>query len=291
MAEATATEETTTEETATEETAQEQITEEQTASDFNWRQGLSDPDQIKQAERYASNADVVQATIDMRKKLGSSVNIPNEKSDDTEWITYRKNMGIPDTPEEYKYEGLTVDDKMSQEQKAGLEKWNKIFHDENISIKGAQRLMNEFRTDMGAQLESQMEADKKYSAETDANLRSLWGTDYDKNKEYANRAATDLFGEDFESAKGIEMKDGRFLLDNPLISKVFATVGREMGEGRLGDVLSDNEVETLEESADSYRDKKRIALAEGNNKEASKWDKKEFEILKRLDANRMKGQV
>ena len=106
MAEATETEETTTEETATEETVQEQITEEQTASDFNWRQGLSDPDQIKQAERYASNADVVQATIDMRKKLGSSVNIPNEKSDDTEWITYRKNMGIPDTPEEYKYQGL-----------------------------------------------------------------------------------------------------------------------------------------------------------------------------------------
>jgi hypothetical protein len=64
--------------------------------------------------------------------------------------------------------------------------------------------------------------------------------------------------------------------------KMFAKLGREMGEGALGSVATEGEKDTLMEQANSYREKRVDAYAKGNHAEARKWDEKERLILDKL---------
>lgn len=277
--EETATEETTAEETTTEET----VTTEKEASQFNWREGISDPNALKMAERYTTNEAAMQAQIDMRKQLSKAVVIPGKKSDDVEWTSYRKNMGIPDTADKYEFENIKHDENTPDDQKENLARWQKIFHDENISSKAANNIIKAYLEDMSGITERAVEQDSAFAKETDAKLRDAWKGDYDKNKEYANRAARDILADDFELASQMETKDGRMLLDQPFMVKMLATIGREMGEGRMGEILSDDQVTTIHDKIEDIRAKMDEAEAQGNNKLANKLSAQELELYKRLE--------
>ena len=123
----------------------------------------------------------------------------------------------------------------------------------------------------------------KFSADSDAALRTEWGVDYDKNKAFANKAVEVMFGETFESMKQLEDKSGKFVLDNPAFIKAFSTIGREMGEGNLGEtILTDTQLEDLNALADEYRNKRNEAKDAGKEAEAIRWDEKEREILGKI---------
>ncbi len=285
------TEETATDETATDTAGESTETTETTApaettpksSDFNWRDDIEDADVMKQAERYDTAEKAVQATLDLRKKLSKAVVIPTRDSDDVEISTFRKNMGIPENADEYQFENLVIDENTPEAQKESLSKWQQLFHEENIPAKSAQRMEAMFRAEQMAQIDADKALDVEFAQQTEAKLREQWGAEYDKNKEYASRAATDLMGGDFDSAKQIELKDGRFMMDHPIMVKMLAQMGREMGEGRIGSVLTDSEASTLQEKANEYREKRMQALENKRHDEARKWDAKEREALARLE--------
>ena len=74
----------------------------------------------------------------------------------------------------------------------------------------------------------------------------------------------------------------KYMLDHPLMIKMFAKLGREMGEVALGSVATEGEKENLMEQANSYREKRMDAYAKGNHAEARKWDEKERIVLDKL---------
>jgi hypothetical protein len=130
---------------------------------------------------------------------------------------------------------------------------------------------------------AEKKADDDYAKAGTEALQEEWGADYDKNIAFSNSAAKQIFGDDFEEMRTLTTKSGRFVLDDPMFIKGFAQIGREMGEGNLGpSSLSENQRESLQEQADSYRAKAREANANGKTAEAQKWDQKEREVLGKI---------
>lgn len=256
----------------------------------DWRAGIKDPDLKKQAERFTTVDDVIKGNLELRQRLSSAIIKPGKDAKPEEIAAYRKAMEIPETAEGYEFtrpEHIDEETFGSDAMKAALSGVSKVLHDANVSKSQAQAIWNWYNQTEAAATQAQIEADKQFATQTEAALKQEWGADTDKNKEYAKRGfeklATDA-GLDIAALKKIETKDGRFLLDRPEFSKLFAKIGREMGEGTLGPVVSDGEAQSIQSEIDKLQSEKREALAKGNHTKAQELDDKQRELYAKLPA-------
>ena len=268
------------EETETDETSE--APEEQESVEIeSWRDLIEDEKLQKHSERFTSIDALVQANLESRQKLSKAVVPPGKDADEEDVAAYREALGVPKDVDGYEFplpEGMERTDEMMDSE----DHWSNIDNHNNIPKETADVLINEFRGEIEKMMGQKSEADQHYTAQSQADMRKEWAEDYDKNIIFASRASEALLGEDFETMRHVETADGRYILDNPVLIRMFAKLGRDMGEGTLGSVATDSEKETLLEQANSYRDKRLDAHAKGNNAEARRWDEKERLILEKI---------
>jgi hypothetical protein len=268
------------EETETDETSE--APEEQESIEIeSWRDLIEDEKLQKHSERFTSIDALVQANLESRQKLSKAVVPPGKDAAEEDVAAYREALGVPKDVDGYEFplpEGMERTDEMMDSE----DHWSNIFIDNNIPKATADVLINEFRGEIEKMMGQKSEADQHYTAQSEADMRKEWAEDYDKNIIFASRASEALLGEDFETMRHVETADGRYILDNPVLIRMFAKLGRDMGEGTLGSVATDSEKETLLDQANSYRDKRLDAHAKGNNAEARRWDEKERLILEKI---------
>ena len=70
--------------------------------------------------------------------------------------------------------------------------------------------------------------------------------------------------------------------------RMFGRVGREMGEARIGEILTDNQVDTIEEQIEDLQTAKQKALDDGNQKQANKLDQKQAVLYAKLESGQPK---
>jgi hypothetical protein len=79
-----------------------------------WMTGLTteqkaNADLVKTLSRYEKGIpDLAKAVVDLEQKVGNAVVVPGEKATLEERAAYRKAMGVPDKPEDYKLEDLKL---------------------------------------------------------------------------------------------------------------------------------------------------------------------------------------
>ena len=215
--------------------------------------------------------------------LSSAIKPLGKDPTDEQVATYRKAIGVPETAEGYEFavpEGYeqTEFDKVFQTSAA------KVFHDFNLSADQAKGL-NEWYNEMTAAAQQDVvAADKKYADESEKALKAEWpGNEFEINKAFADRAAAQLFGDDLDEVRNIETKDGRFVLDHPAFVKVFAGVGREMGEGRLGGVtLNEGDRDNVQGQIDELQKKIEAASATNDHETANKLYLTQQELYRNL---------
>lgn len=246
-----------------------------------WRDLIQDSDLQKHAERFNSVDDLVQANLESRKKLSKSVTVPGKNASDEDLSSYREALGVPVDVDGYEFP-LEDGVERTEEMMDAEDHWANIFLDNNIPKETADVLVQEFKTEIGRIFEQKAANDETYAKHAEETLRREWEDDYDKNIIFASRASEALLGDDYEDVRHLETTDGKYMLDHPLMVKMFAKLGREMGEGALGSVATEGEKDTLMEQANSYREKRVDAYAKGNHAEARKWDEKERLILDKL---------
>ena len=267
-----------TEATETETTAPE---EQESVEIESWRDLIEDEKLQKHAERFTSVDALVQANLESRQKLSKAIVPPGKDSDEEDVTAYREALGVPKDVDGYEFplpEGVERTDAMMDSE----DHWANLFIDNNIPKATADVLINEFRGEIEKMMAQKTEMDQTYTRESEETMRKEWAEDYDKNLIFASRASEQLLGDDFEDARYIETTDGKYVLDHPILVRMFAKLGRDMGEGALGSVATEGEKETLLEQANSYRDKRLEAHAKGNNAEARRWDEKERLILEKI---------
>lgn len=276
-------------EQATEQTT-EQVTEQaaerptEKSTEFDWRSTLNDENLKKQAERFNSVEDILRANLDFRKRE-SQVRVPGKDASEEEVNKYREAIGIPKTADDYE---LPVPKDAPEEIQEEMKVWGETFHKLNMSQDQVSGLFETLNTINEEQQKRDSEANEAFAKATEDALKAEWRGDYDKNLRLANQAFakvaanTGLSIEDLQTKK---LDNGRFLMDDPNMIKIFATLGREMSEGTIGPALSETEMETLGEEIEGVRKAITEAQVAGDSAKANKLYQKEQALLAKLSGN------
>lgn len=257
-------------------------------NDEDWRHGL--PDDLKKiAERFSSPDDAIRAIGDFRKREGQ-VRVPNKDASAEEVAAFHKAVGVPETADLYEFPALPEGQALTDEIKTSRTEWGERFHKLNIPKDTAKALSAMVNEDAIKQVAAQAEADKTFATEQEDALRAEWkGDDFEKNKTLANRAFAQIAGVaglDLDSLTAMETKDGRLLMDNASMLRLFSVIGREMSEGSLGPAISDSERETIDEQITDIRAKVSAANNEGNSKLANQLYHKELALIAKRDGDK-----
>lgn len=247
--------------------------------ELDWRTGL--PDELKEtADRFSSVNEAIIAVQDLRKRE-SQVRVPGDKATDEELKSYYKAVGVPEKVEGYEFPALpqappegSDDDELRQHKilidgvNASRKQWADRFHELKVPKDTALKLTNWLNEDIATQFNVQEATDLAFAKSQEDELALEWkGDDFKLNKTFANRGFNELAnraGLDATEIGKIQTKDGKLLMDHAPIVRLFAIVGREMGEGTLGPSLTEAEVVTMDEKIIELRKQTATAKAEGN---------------------------
>jgi hypothetical protein len=254
----------------------------------DWRSGITDEKLRDHAGRFTTVQDLAKAHLDLRSQLAKAIVPPGKDAKPEQIAAYRKSMGIPETADGYEFpapaEGEELTDEM-KEQQAG---WRERFHSLNLPAETAKALVQMVTEDAAATMAKEVEADKQFADTTEAAMKEKWGTDYDRNTEAAKRAITTLAeraGLDVEQLSQKELKNGRFLFDDPDLRQLMAPIGLEMQEGNLGPALTEGERDSIQERLTAVRAQIGAAQAAGDNKKANALYQEEQKLIAKQQGN------
>lgn len=191
----------------------------------NWRDSL--PDDIKSHTAISQFPDVgmlAKSYIHAQSMVGKKgVIVPGEKASDEEWGSFFKSIG---QPERDKYdikapEGVQVNPEV-------LNQFKEMAHKNGLLPKQAQGLLDWYTKYEGqviAQTKAQKDAAEKQSVEQ---LKVEWGEGFDKQSKLAQMAVNELGGDEFKKYLG-----DKGLINDTYLAKVFAKVGKLMGEDKI----------------------------------------------------------
>lgn len=254
----------------------------------DWREGL-DEELKKTADRFASPADAIRSIQDLRKRE-SLVRVPGKGASKDEIAAYNKAIGVPEKPENYEFPDLPEGYELTDEVKSSRETWGKRFHELGVSNNIAKQLMQFVNEDAESIMTAEIRADQEFARAQEDALRVEWkGEDYEKNKGLANKAFTEIAnraGVPVDELTKLETKNGRFLMDDARILRLFSVIGREMAEGTLGPTLTESELDTAEEQLGSIRKKIAEAQSAGNSKLANKLYQSEQALIAKMKGDK-----
>jgi len=269
--------------------AQEEVQETKAEEPADWRLEIKNEEARKFAESSTDIDHLATRALEMRQKLSNAVVRPGENASEEEIAAYNKALGVPDSVEGYE---IQAPEHLEEEVYKSEEVQGRINNfAETMLAKGAPKEVVDAAFDWywkaeAAALEAQSEADKKYAEESDAALEAKWGKEFKVNSEFSNRGAEYLFGDAFEDARHIEMKDGRYLLDNPVMKEALAKIGRETSDSNLGPTTMTEETrESTQKEFDELKREQHAAYFRGDQREANRLQARVAALAEKLGGN------
>ena len=255
----------------------------------DWRESIADDEGKKFAKDSSDINHFVKRALDLRKQVSNAIIKPGKDATPEQIKAYQKSLGIPESPDEYEFPELPKE-QLTDDVKAARKEWAEKLHKIGAPKDVAKGIVNMLSEDMKKAQEAQVEADKEFAKAQDDRLREIWeGDNYDKNKTIANRAfkeIADRAGVKLDDLTKIETKDGRFLLDNADMVRIFAAIGREMSEGSLGSVLSESEMDSMEDEVRTLRKQIAEAQSAGDSKRSNKLYQREQVLIAKMKGDK-----
>ena len=223
--------------------------------------GEGDDDLAKIAGRYGDPKSVIKALGDTQKALRDSgrIKVPGENATDEERAEFRQQMGIPDAPDGYE---ITVqkpaDIEVGEADQAFIDKTISKLHERGdfLSTPDAANLVHEVAYDMIAERDAQLSAAAEMQREqSEQELRTEWGDQYDINMRFVNAAVSAHFGKDWSEIAEIQMADGTRLGDSAVFIRGMMNAGRatteDMAYLRAASGKSDLNASSIDERIDT----------------------------------------
>lgn len=250
----------------------------------DWRTGIEDEKLQSHAKRFNSVADLAKSNLDLvseRDRLkNTAIVVPGKNATPEEIAAFNQKLGVPETPEGYEFPAPAEGEQLSDAEQASRKAWAERFHKLGVPKTAAEGIINAFREDMASASETLAQEDERFAGETETLLKREWGQDYARNVAIAHATAEQLFGDDIAAMREATTKDNRLLLDQPMMLRMLAKVGREMQEGNLGGV-SDEERSGLDDQIRTLRTQQAEAQASGDSKRANELYQKEQALIAR----------
>lgn len=208
------------------------------AAKLGWRSEL--PDELKQHEAftsYQSKKDLWKGHIDMAAKVKEldgrlADSIPKLAADatDEQRAAFWAALGRPESPDKYQFDKLEVPEGVTPDD--SLDAWFRgVAHASGLTQEQAAGLRQAFNAVQVEAYKAQVAATEKARNDASEALKKEWGGDYDANIEVMRRAVEGFGGQEFKA-----LMDSTGLGNNPVVIKVFHTIGKAMQEdgGLLG---------------------------------------------------------
>ena len=231
-----------------------------------WRDRITDKQLKTFSERFTTEEELAKAAFQFRQQLSNAITLPGKGATEEDIKEFRKKLGVPDTHDDYKIDFpddlLTYVD--AEEGKNTVNQIKEILHKagatkdvaENIGGQLLDVIKNAYISD-----EEEKEREiKTHFEDAERNLKKEWGGDYEINIRYADRAIKQFGDDEFMRLLDAAKIDGISAGNHPAFSRVFATIGRQMGEAGLHAVMSDGDKQTTEKKIDELTHQAHTAM-------------------------------
>ena len=197
----------------------------------DWRVKLAggDEKELKRLARFASEADVYKAYRELEKKKSSGeLKSPLPEKPTPEQLTeWRKDNGIPETPDKY---DLKFDDGLviGEQDKPLIDEFVTKMHGQNANPAQVKAAIASYYEILGKQQQALAESDVSFKDEVLEGLREEWGGDFKKNLNAVNGLLQSLPEETRLAFETARTQDGKLIGNDPAIIKWLAQTAYEI---------------------------------------------------------------
>lgn len=246
----------------------------------DWRSTITDETLREHAGRFTTVADLVKDHAGLRDKLQTALVVPKDGAPPEEVAAFRKALGVPDKPDGYK---LPAADALNEDGKRVLSGVVAKMHAAGAPPAVVEAAVGTYLTHVAEVEQAQAAAAQRAVEAGISDLRREWGADFDANVEFAKRGAQQFGGDGFRAFLDGAKVDGVPIGSHPAFVKVFAEIGRRMGEdGFQASALSGSAAQTVQEQIDALHTEQQKALARGDGAAAKRIDAQLADKYKRL---------
>jgi hypothetical protein len=232
-----------------------------------WHSSITDPEELKNAERFTDLASLNRAHMDLRQRNAKMINVPGEDATDEDRTRFNKAIGANADPEVYTkdmdWSAYGEDYQPTEEQSAELQAFAEIAALNGVPVSAFNAMAKSY-TEAQAQVQTdlqQQNADiqEKFTAE----LKELWGPDFERNMTLKDVGVTRV-----AKAMGVPVDDFKAVLNAPIqhsdvqigntpaVVKLMVMAAQMLGEDAaadMGDVSGRRE--SLEKERDAIEEK------------------------------------
>lgn len=214
-----------------------------------WRERFAGNDEKRKniASRFTSPEAVFDALINAQDKIRSG-NLKEikpfpEKGTPEQQTQWRKENGLPEAPDKYTLNGLTV----GEDDKPFVDEFLKVAHADNMTDAQATKAIDWYFKSRELQMQAQDEQDRATSAEVQRTLREEWGGDYQGNKARIDALLNSAPPGVRDNLINARYPDGSAVFNDPNVLRFFAGLQLQIdpvgtlvgGSGNPVDMVSD----------------------------------------------------
>lgn len=194
-----------------------------------------DPDTLNHPalQNVKDPADLAKQFVHLQSLIGKkSVPIPGEDATADDWNQFYSNLGRPESSEKYSFV-QALDPEVREQAQQFLGPILETFHQAGLTDEQATAVATNYLKTSADQFEARQQAAAQAVQASETALRQKWGAAYDAKLNAAAEAADTLFGENINQFKQIQLADGTFLGDNPLMIELLSALGEANYEGAI----------------------------------------------------------
>ena len=245
-----------------------------------WRDGIEDKEAREFAGRFTSPADLAKAGLDFRKKLSNSINLPPKDATEDQIKEYRDRLGVPAEASGYE---ISLPEELPDELKPAdddpiLSEFLATMHKAGATPDVVKDTTNWFYGHVMATRDRSAKKLLEAREESSAALRREWGSDYEANLNSAKHAVAEFGDDAFKAFVNTKTIDGVPLGNHPVFTRIFATIGRRMGEDSLHVGMTDDQRSDVRKQITDVRAQRREAMDKNDRRLAVELDQKERDL-------------
>jgi hypothetical protein len=211
-------------------------------------------------EKFTEIDALAKSYINATRMIGQDkVAVPNKNSTDDQWNEVYAKLGRPETPDKY---SLNVESDVVNMDENAIKNFAEQSHKLGLNNKQAEGILDFYKNNMEGSLQQAKIDTETAQAQSEQQLRSEWGRDFDSKVQQAGALAKANINPE---VLDMQLQDGTRVGDHPEIIKGFAKIASMMSEDKM--------VATESESVNSVTDIESEISAITNDTDGPYWNK------------------
>lgn len=191
-----------------------------------WPEDLP-PELARAAAKFATPAAALKSYVELERRLGRAVVVPDAEADETERRRFHRRLGVPDRPEDYPvaFPGAAPDQAVAPDIAERRSGFLAAMQAAGAPPAVVQAALDWFGTETGSLARARDGLAAQAEAEAEAGLRADWGAGFDRNLVLARRALQRFGPEEAAGLAETPLGNGGRLGSHPGFLRLLHSVG------------------------------------------------------------------